>query len=456
MALPYPKKFPPELRDAAIALTRFGYGARPGEVEAISGDPRGWLLAQLDDSAVPTDFFQGLPGGTEIAAQLLRASTAGEEVLRDYRQRASESFQTEATVHTAYALATGAPFRERLVRFWCNHFSLSVLNPRIFPLTHAFEREVVRPGLGGSFVQMLTAAMHHPAMLLNYGAERSIGPWSRAGLKGAAGMTDALARAVMGRYTFGEDHKPSGKDILNLTKMFTGWSIAGPEEANPGGFLFRETWHEPNSKYFLLRNYPHAGVLEAEATLDTLGRREETARNLAFKMARHFVADTPPPELISDMLRGFTNGGNSLTGMAKGMVMSQASWNPQQMKVKTPEDMVFSAARAMGLGGEAGRSALRSLAVLGQAAKHAPAPSGWSDISAAWLSPQQMLERLDWGAAAARQGMQPGMRDRPASDTALAVLGPLLSPVTFRRIVVAADRGEGLAMFFASPEFQRR
>jgi uncharacterized protein (DUF1800 family) len=155
------------------------------------------------------------------------------------------------------------------------------------------------------------------------------------------------------------------------------------------------------------------------------------------------------------MLRGFTDGANSLAGMAKGMVTSEAAWSPIQNKIKTPEDLVLSTARALGMGGEAGGMTLRAQRVLGQSPKHAPSPEGWPQQAGAWIAPQQMMDRLAWTGAIARRGAAL-MPDAPVTETALEILGPLLSPVTYRRIAVAADRGEGLAVLFASPEFQRR
>lgn len=455
MVQPYPKQFPPNLRDAAIAASRFGYGARVGELQGIATDPQGWLLAQLEESAVPTDFFQGLPDTSEITSQLVTAQASGDAALQAFRRSRSTESQAEAKVHAAYAMATGAPFRERLVRFWCNHFSLSALNPRIFPLTYAFERDVIRPNLRGSFVNLLTEAVRHPALLLNFENARSIGAYSYAGLKGAAALDDRLAQAILKLYTLGPQREPTPKDIFSLAKMLTGWSVTGPEEANPGRFIFRPKWHEPNAKYFLEHSFPPSGVLEAEAALDKLGRKEQVATFIATRMAQYFITDTPPSELINSMLRGFTDGANSLMGMAKGMVTYPAAWSPIQSKIKTPEDLVLSTARALGMGGEAGGMTLHAQRILGQPPKHAPSPEGWPLQAGAWIAPQQMMDRLAWTGAIARRGATL-MPDAPVTETALEILGPLLSPVTYRRIAVAADRGEGLAVLFASPEFQRR
>ena len=455
MARPYPETFPPELWGAAIAAGRFGYGAAPGLLERIAADPPGWLVSQLKN-APEAPRLQGLPSGAERSAAFLMARAAGEAGLRSFRQEITGPAAEEALAHTAHTMESPAPFRERLVRFWAGHFSLSGRTLVGLALSHAFEREVIRPLMGGSFVRLLTEAVRHPAMLLYLDNTRSIGPYSRAGLKGGAGMNELMARQVLGHLTRGPDVDLRAADVGALTRMLTGWSVAGPSEDGAGAFRYRETWHEPNSKLFFNRRYPESGMLEAEAALDTLGRREDTARHLAYRMARYFVGDPPPDGLISDMLDGFTDGGNSLTGMACAMVASPSAWDPMPRKVKTPEDLVFSAARALGLGGETAALALRALRALGQLPKRTPLADGWPDAAGAWLSPGQMAERLDWAEAMARHFAPPREGGAAVADRALSVLGPLLSPAVHRRLLATARPAEALALFLMAPEFQRR
>lgn len=459
MALPYPETVDPALRDAAIAATRFGYGARPGELRVIASDPRGWLLSQLDAPALPSRFAD-LPKSNDIIAGFLSVRDAGAEARRAYRRRTVAGVKQEALAHTAHALETDAPFQERLIRFLANHFTISAQNPRGLPLTYIHEREAIRPNAMGALSRLLTESVRHPAMLLFYDNVRSIGPYSEVGLSRERGMNENLAREVLELHTLGTGAEIDQGDVMALAKMLTGWSIAGPKETNPGTFTFRPRWHEPNAKMLLNRLYPEAGVLEAEAALDTLSRQERTVRNIAAKMARHFVDDDPPGELIADMLQGFVSGGNSIAGMAKGMVQSRSAWRPAQFKVKTPEDLVLSTARALGMGAEAAAPALRSMRVLGQPQKSPPSPAGWPDRAEAWLAPQQLLERVEWGAAmayrAARGAKSGGANEMPISDHALAILGPLLSQATHRRLTVTADRPQALALLLAAPEFQRR
>ena len=455
MAVPYPKKFPPELLQAAIAAHRFGYGARPGELEGIAADPQGWLMTQIDQPETPPPVLAVLPNSTGIVPDLLDAIQAGPEALQAFRRRLAGMNRREALAHTGTALASTTPFRERLIRFWSNHFAVSDRDPVSFALSHAFEREVIRPRIAGTFIQMLTAVVRHPAVLIQTDNRLSTGPISVAGLKGAPNLIDTLARVILQNYALGPDGDVETRDIVELAKMLTGWSVAGSDEDAPGTFRFRPLWHEQKKKFFFQRYYPEAGVLEAEAALDTIGRQEDTARHLAVSMARYFVTDSPPDELISDMLNGFTGKGNSLLGMAEGMVRSPAAWLPQQAKVKTPTDFVFSTGRLFGWGSAAAPLALAGLSAMGQAPKRFPVLTGWPSDGRAWLSPQHLLERLQWGAAAAREAA-PVFHGADMADLGLATLGPLLSPVTHRRLSVTSDPADALALLLASPEFQRR
>lgn len=453
------QEIPPEIWDAAIALNRFGYGGSPGAMETITGDPRGWLLAQLEEPpAVPPSLAE-LPRSDELVTEMRIAEASGQSAMRDFRNGIERVTRAEARRHIGLAMETPSPFRERLVRFWCDHFLVSRRNPRVFPLAFAFEREVVRPYMNGSYVRMLTEAVRHPAFLIQHDNVSSIGRYSIAGTRGAANLKLELSAAILMRYGFADGADLSDRDVVALARMLTGWSVAGPDEPNPGRFVFRSDWHEPNSKLLFARTYPQAGVLEAEAALDWIGRRPVTARRLAEKMARAFIADTPNPDLVSDMLDGFTAGGNSLAGMAEGMVLSDHAWSARMQKMKTPEELVLSAHRAVGQGADGVDEAIAGMTALGQQPKAAPIASGWPNQAAAWASPQQLSERLDWVYALAERialTSELGGGGEAIARFARAVLGPLLSANSFRRLSVSAGGVEGLALMFSTPEFQRR
>lgn len=455
MAQPYPTEFSPEIGFAAIAASRFGYGARPGQLSAISADPAGWVMSQISGPPEPSPGLDALPGSPAKAAALIDSLASGPGAVRAHRRAVQAAFEREAQTHMAHTLASKTPVRERLVRFWCNFFGITATDPRSMSLAYAFEREVVRPHMTGSYTKLLTQAVRHPAMLLAFENSGSFGQYSPAGLGSGSGLNAALAHHIITRLTVADETAHTDRDIVELTKMLTGWSVAGPAEPNAGTFVFREELHQPQGKFFLNRAYPSAGALEAEAALDALTRREPTARNLATRLARNILSDAPAEDVVDSMIDGYAGGGNSLRGLVQGLVDAPGAWTPVQAKAKSPEDLVLSVARALDYGPDRAGVALRSMRALGQAPKQAPLVAGWPDLDAAWTAPQQVVERAQWVAAAAAEGIQ-ALGTTPVPDFALSILGPLVSAQTYRRLSVTRDRAEALGLLFASPEFQRR
>lgn len=448
MVRDYPEKFTGPQIEAAIAAHRFGYGARPGELDLIADDPRGWLLDQLVDDGTPPE-LDGLPGTAELYAGMRRARLAGGDERRNFRQAARERLMEEAARRALLAVNGDRPFHERLVRFWTNHFTVSLRKPAAAPLVAAFEREAIRPNVTKRFRDMLMAVVRHPAMLLYLDNADSIGRTSDVGRGRAPALRQSLARELLDRHTMGPDGKFTRQDVRALAEMLTGWTVGVS-----GDFAFRPDWHEGNAKRFLGRVYPDVGVLQGEAALEFLSRSVATGRRLAFRMAQHFVADDPPKELVDHLFHGFVDSGTSCLGLARALVLSSHSWAREQRKVKTPEQLVYSGYRALGLYPRSGRPVAAAVRALGQPTWSALTPAGWPEMATHWLAPESVLERLEWASALAAA---PAAADpTPPTDRALDVLGGLLRPETYRRMRAALTEREAMALMLASPEFQTR
>lgn len=464
MARAYPKNVDPILVRAAIAASRFGYGARPGELPFIAEDPDQWLLDQLEPRPETPPELAGLPNSRDLTVAMMESGNASDPA---FQQSATRLAAREAERHALLAINGEEPFRERLVRFWSDHFGLTARHPRVLPLVHSFEREVIRPNLGASFYDMLLAAARHPALLFQFDQAGSVGPNSRAGRTGQGDMVLDFAQAIVERITMGtgesDPTRPSPghnqSDIRELAKIMTGWSIAGPGEDGAGGFRYRANWHEHGRKKFLGRIFPFAEILEGEAAIDALTRRVETARNLSERMVRAFITDDPPRDLVNELYHTYGDSNGSLRAMTEKMLVMGAAWEPAQRKTKMPEEFVISAMRALGARPGDGGRAVRAMAALGQPPKSPPDSSGWPESGLYWLNDGRLGARLDVGAALGRVGAMNLEADGggfDGIDIALDTLGPLLREGTYRRLAVAADRGEQLALLFASPEFQRR
>ena len=267
----------------AHAMARFGLG-RLGAEESPT-DARAWLSHQLRAIDPPS------PGPRPSTEEGLAALRADRETRPPPGQsQARALYQTHALAAMARAVATLTPFRERLVWFWTNHFTVSLRRGEVAALAGAFVEEAIRPHVTGRFQDMLMAVMRHPAMLLYLDNAGSVGPNSVAGAAGRRGLNENLARECLELHTLSPDSGYTQADVTSFARILTGWSIDA--KGSPPGFLFRPGAHEPGAHTVLGRVFPdgEAGGIEA---LAFLANHPATHRRLATKLARHFTADTP-------------------------------------------------------------------------------------------------------------------------------------------------------------------
>ncbi|MDF3835733.1 DUF1800 domain-containing protein, partial [Cupriavidus basilensis] len=323
---------------AAIAVNRFGLGARPDE--PLPADPRAWLLGQFERYEVLPASWSGQPGTAALAAafgaqqrEVRQAQADAKAAARQQLQRETrEAYRDAVDARVTSALVTPAPFVERLVHFWANHFAVSVEKPAVAALAGAFEAEAIRPHVLGRFEDMLVAVERHPAMQIFLDQVRSIGPDSMAAQVAAQraperplGLNENLAREIMELHTLGVRSGYQQADVTEFARALTGWSIAGlaaREDGEPGRFLFRPRVHEPGARTILGRHYPQQDEAQALAVLHDLAQAEATASHLATKLARHFVADTPPPALVARLSDAYLRSGGALPEMYRVLVQS--------------------------------------------------------------------------------------------------------------------------------------
>ena len=426
-------------------MIRFGLGRRGDE--ALPGNPEAWLAGQLDG---------GDPALALPAADTAAALVAWREDLRrgnDGILASRTIMQTDTATWLDHAAATDMPFRERLVWFWANHFTVSLRRGSVVGLANAYVREAIRPHVTGRFADMLPAVMRHPAMLYYLDNAQSAGPDSpmarRAAAAGRArvGLNENLARECLELHTVTPAAGYTQGDVEQLARVLTGWSVA--LGADRPGMVFRPAMHQPGAKTLLGRPIAE-GPEGLDQALALLARHPATHRNLAAKLVRHFVADTPPAAAVERVAAVLAATDGDLRAAALAVVALPQAWVPLQ-KLRAPAEFVLAAVRAMDL--PAGnRPRLReSIAGLGQAMLNAPLPNGWPDTAADWAGPEALMRRFDWAhAVAARAAGQEPMA------IAERALGPLLGQAARGEMMRAGSRREALALLFASPEFQRR
>ncbi|MBX2797292.1 MAG: DUF1800 domain-containing protein [Myxococcales bacterium] len=447
--------------EAFVAATRFGLGPRPGELRVIARKgPSAWLFAQLDGPDPKTTAALGqLPPTSAHVARQAEARGASQEARKMARQEAREAFKREQAAHLSASASSDRPFRERLVAFWANHFTVSTLRGGLVGVVSGFEREVIRGNLDGRFAQMLLASTRHPAMLGYLDNLRSIGPTSKAGQRSGRGLNENLAREVLELHTLGVGGGYDQGDVVALAELLTGWTLAGARrsesqmrmdhEGATGQFEFDERRHEPGSKRLLGVRYGGRGYDDGVAALDALAQHPATARHVARKLVRHFVSDSPSTADVAALAKAFTDSGGHLPTVHRALAQLPSAYEEPLGKVKTPWDLVLSTARALGQSAQ-GTAMLAALRFLGQLPFQAPSPQGWPDTSDAWLGPEAILSRLDWANQVART-----TEVADAGGLAKDLLGPVLTAASERAI--AAERGrKAVAMLLACPEFQRR
>ncbi len=436
--------------NAVFAASRFGFAPRPGDLAAIGSDPRGWALHQLDrpSTTMPSD----LPASAPMVAAMLQArEDKSDEGKKTENQRLRAVYLAEQTARLDAAVTSDAPLLERLTRFWSNHFTVSCIRPVIRGFAGAFEREAIRPHVTGRFADMLLAAERHPAMLFYLDQVISIGPNSRAGTRNGKGLNENLAREMLELHTLGVDGGYSQNDVEALARILTGWSIARLRDPDAGMFRFYPQTHEPGSKTLLGKTYSDAGYDEGVAALHDLAAHPATARHIATKLARHFIADVPPPDAVQRIARVFQSTSGDLKQVTAAIIREDAVWKAPYAKVRPPEELLIAASRVTGFVPPAPFT-VTSLHNLSQQPFFAPSPAGWPDQAGDWIGPESVLHRADWCQAFAAR------LPNPPDPVALAdgIFGETLRDETAQAIRRAASRRDGLALLIASPEFQRR
>jgi uncharacterized protein (DUF1800 family) len=435
-----------------IALNRFGLGPRPGEWARVASDPRGWLRDQVSDGAVDPVRLERTSRSPELVALMERKGKGGVADKRELRNGFLARYRDDVFARTRAQIRSVTPFRERLVAFWSNHFTVSILRPVVLGLVGPFEWEAIRPHVTGRFIDMLSAAIRHPAMLLYLDNVSSVGPNSPAGRRREAGLNENLARELLELHTLGVDGGYTQADIVNLARVLTGWSVSQPgAQGGAGRFVFRERAHEPGPKTVLNATYAAGGEADGHAVLKDLSRHPATARHIATKLARHFVADDPPEAAVARLAQVFGETEGDLGAVSRALVELPEAWADPLVKIKSGNDLLVSTMRALEQD-EGGDRVLAQLRDLGQPPFAAPSPEGWPDRADDWIGPEALLRRVEWaGVLAGRLATR-----IKAVDFLDATVGAIARPATRFAVTHAASAAEGLALVLLSPEFQRR
>jgi uncharacterized protein (DUF1800 family) len=255
-------------------------------------------------------------------------------------------------------------------------------------------------------------------------------------------------------HSLGVDAGYTQNDVTEFARALTGWTVGGGRDdtVHQGVAWFRAVAHEPGVREIMGRTYPDAGEDQSHAALLDFAASPHTAHHLAVKIARHFVADDPPPALVARLEQAYRDSDGSLDKVAEALVTAPEAWEPAPLKFKTPYEFLVSSWRATGTVPAAFSDIAPPMNALGQRPYGAPSPKGWEEDAANWATPDAVVKRMMWASQFA-QG--PASQQEP-SQLAQAALGALLTPAVATAISRAESRSEGLAILLMSPEFQRR
>ncbi len=366
-----------------------------------------------------------------------------------------KTYRAEALARLQRAMIADCGFTERLVTFWSNHFCISANKGELARMwAGSFEREAIRPHVLGRFADMLKAVEQHPAMLFFLDNQQSLGPDSRAGQNRKRGLNENLAREIMELHTLGVGGGYTQDDVTSLARIITGWTFAGRQGqlGTPGTFVFNANAHQPGQQPLLGKIYADGGVAQGEAALADIARHPSTAKFIATKFVTHFVADDPPPSLVTRLQEVFRKTDGDLRALATTLVDSDEAWQAPQTKIRSPYEFLVAAGRLLAqIPDDPGRY-LGGLNLLGQPLWSPAGPNGFPDTNAAWAAPEGMKLRLDISAQVASR-LADSVDPRNLLEL---VAASAASPETRRTVERAESRQQALALLLMSPEFQRR
>lgn len=434
---------------------RFGYGPRLGATLGPGGIEPARVLAQL--SAPDTrGAAWNQPGMAERLGltqryEAERKSAAG--VSPELARRLKDQAVADVLTFIARPAFADAGFAERLVNLWANRITVSNASGGLQRVIQSFRDEAIRPYVATSYDRMLRAALWHPAMQIYLTQANSIGPNSPMGKRRGKGLNENLAREFLELHSMRSGF--SQADVTELARLLAGMktdaegSRVDPRRAEPGvkvilGETFRD--HDPRA--------------EIDRLVALVARRRETAQNVAFSLARHFIADSPPPDLVAALAQTYLDHDTALPPVYRLLLQHPAARTPERLKLRSPQEFVAASLRLLGLTGPGGaalfdklkRHLPQVLSDMGQPPLRALRPDGWPEVAEGWLTPPMVAARLDWAVDIARRT---GAKIDPLAMLD-AALGRFASPLLRQAVGAAEQRWEGLAVLLGSPEFSRR
>jgi uncharacterized protein (DUF1800 family) len=353
-------------------------------------------------AAQKLQLMQGLsPAQVEVVAamqgaeRVVAAETLETRLLRDvYSQRQLQAVMTD---------------------FWLNHFSVYVKKNQNEPyMLPGYQKDVILPRSLGKFEDLLVADAESPAMLTYLDNWESIGPDSIAagrvkrvqqvnpnGKVAQAlpkGINENYARELMELHTLGVGGGYTQKDVIEVAKCFTGWTVDRPYQGGRGDFIFEPNRHEPGPKVVLGHTIQENGMYEGLEVLHILATSPATAKFVSTKLAVRFVSDNPPQALVDRMAATFVKTDGDIKAVLTTMFHSPEFWSPEvyRAKVKTPIEFMVSALRASDAQVNNALPLVQAMERLGMPIYGMQTPNGYSWKQDEWVSSNALISRMNF------------------------------------------------------------
>jgi len=422
------------------------------------------------------------------------------------QRRVLDELTQQKVLRAAYS---DRQLQEVMVDFWFNHFNVFAGKGQTRIYLTEYERDAIRPHVFGKFRDLLGAVAESPAMLfyldnwqsaapegtamegpngrnpradlrrrpgqMGRGNPNRPGGQRRPGMAGAnptmadlppalqnrrpRGLNENYARELMELHTLGVDGGYTQKDVQEVARAFSGWTLTQPRQG--GAFAFEPRMHDNGDKVALgLTMKSGGGKKDGEQVLDLLAKHPSTARFLATKLARRFVADDPPKALVDRAAATFLKTDGDIREVVRTIITSPEFFAPAsyRAKVKSPLDFVASAVRASGADAVNGLPLVQAMRELGMPPYGCQPPTGYSDRAEAWVNTGALLNRMNF-AVALSSGKLRGVTPSSGVDQSTIVsqaLGGDLSESTRATIGRATTTPQAIALVLGSPEFQRK
>jgi uncharacterized protein (DUF1800 family) len=518
-------------------LNRVGFGPRPGDVERVRAlGLQRYIDQQLRPDRIADSGVNARLSGLEtigmstheiaerIERPLLEARRERKQegtpkasqndppkqppVPREMQERANRVLVELSEQKILRAAYSERQLQEVLTDFWFNHFNVDARKGRDRFMLTEYERDIIRPHVLGKFRDLLEATAKSPAMLFYldnwmsadpngphpqmtpprmvrgpFGGRYVVPPQPRPQPQGQnqrKGLNENYGRELMELHTLGVDGGYTQKDVTEVARAFTGWTIENPQKG--GGFKFEPRIHDEGQKVVLGHVIkPGGGEHDGEEVLAILAKHQSTAHFIATKLVRRFVSDTPPPSLVDRVAKRFRETDGDLREVTRTILTSNEFLSPEtyRAKVKSPFEFVISAVRATGADVRDAQPLVRFVQQLGEPLYQCQPPTGYKDTADAWVNTGALVNRMNFAVALA-SGKIPGVSvdnlmsqaDSPSqvSQSSLIttqptvdsqkmiaqMLGHDVSESTRATIAKATTVPQMAALTLGAPEFQRR